>query len=94
MYIYIYMRLGRMGNNTFTNLADRAYSGKLTAEEVRKATKEKLEEDKAYGNTVLYSASMWCGIEVVEAIINKGVDVNQLSGPVSIVIIIIYYLLL
>jgi hypothetical protein len=65
------------------NLAERAEKGELTVEEVNTATKEKLEEDKAYGNTVLYSASMWCGIELVEAVINKGVDVNGLSVSAS-----------
>jgi hypothetical protein len=64
----------------------------LTVGEVIAATKEKLEEDKVAGSTVLYWASVKCPIEVVEAIINKGVDVNGLSY-VSIVIFV-YYLLL
>jgi hypothetical protein len=73
---------------TDVNLAERAIDGNLTVEEVNAATKEKLEDDKTVGgSTVLYWASYKCGIEVVEAIINKGVDVNQLSS-VSIVIII------
>jgi hypothetical protein len=78
--------------STDVNLAVRAWEGKLTVEEVNGVTKEKLETDKDGRCTVLYWVSLRCGIEVVEAIINKGVDVNQLSGPVSIVIII-YYLL-
>jgi hypothetical protein len=58
---------------TDVNLAQRAYEGKLTVEEVNAATKEKLETEKtAGGSTVLYWASYYCGIEVVEAIINKG----------------------
>jgi hypothetical protein len=80
-------------STTDINLALRALVGKLTVKEVNDATKEKVEEDIKYnGSTVLFCASRWCGIEVVEAIINKGVDVNQLSD-VSIVITI-YYLLL
>jgi hypothetical protein len=81
--------VGRMSSkSTDVNLAYRAKEGNLTVEEVNAATKDKLETDKnKYGNTTLFLASFGCGIEVVEAIINKGVDVNQLSGPVSIIII-------
>jgi hypothetical protein len=77
------------------NLAERAAEGKLTVEEVRKATKEKVESDKTSdGDTVLFWASHGeCGIEVVEAILNNGVDVNGLSSIVSIVIITCYLLL-
>jgi hypothetical protein len=66
------------------NLADRAYRGELTVEEVNVATKEKLETDKYIGYdgelTVLFCVSDKCSIEVVEAIINKVVDVNGLSA--------------
>jgi hypothetical protein len=71
---------------TDINLAERALSGKLTVEEVIGATKEKLETDKDDGFTVLYWASYNCGIEVVEAILDRGVDIDGLSGPVSIVV--------
>jgi hypothetical protein len=78
---------------TSINLAQRASEGKLTVEEVNRATKEKLETDKdKYGFMVLFRASDNCGIEVVEAIINKGVDVNQLSN--ASIVNTIYYLLL
>jgi hypothetical protein len=71
---------------TDINLADFAYDGELTVEEVNEATKEKLEEDKdQYGNTVLYCASYKCGIDVVEAILDKGVNIDGLSD-VSIVV--------
>jgi hypothetical protein len=70
---------------TDINLAQRARDGKLTVEEVNAATKEKLEEDKyMLGNTVLYYASGKCGIGVVEAILDKGVDIDR-SSHVSIV---------
>jgi hypothetical protein len=69
---------------TTTNLAQRAYEGKLTVEEVNRATKEKLEEDKRGGYTVLFCASQICGIEVVEAILDKNVNVDGFS--VSIII--------
>jgi hypothetical protein len=76
---------------TDVNLAKRAIEGKLTVEEVNAATKETtLETDERFGLTVLCCASLECGTEVVEAIINKGVDINGLSGIVSIVIIIYY----
>jgi hypothetical protein len=74
---------------TSTTLAQRARDGKLTVEEVNAATKEKLEEDKYAGvYTILYCTSYNCGIEVVEAILDKNVNIDGLSGPVSIVFII------
>jgi hypothetical protein len=51
----------------------------LTVEEVNTATKEKLEDDKYVGCMVLYLASWNCGIEVVEAILNKKVNIDGLS---------------
>jgi hypothetical protein len=74
---------------TDINLAQRAFEGKLTVEEVNAATKEKLEEDKLYGFTVLYRASAKCGIEVVEAILDKNVNIDGLSR-VSIVVVMYY----
>jgi hypothetical protein len=71
---------------TSTNLAQRAYEGKLTVEEVNRATREKLEEDKYNGCTVLYWTSMCCVIEIVEAILNKIVNIDVQSGYVSIVV--------
>jgi hypothetical protein len=73
-----------------TNLAERAEKGKLTVEEVNAATKEKLETDKYGGFTVLYYSSWKCGIEVVEAILDKNVNIDVQSGYVSIVIGIYY----
>jgi hypothetical protein len=76
---------------TDINLAERALSGKLTVEEVIGATKEKLEGDKdSFGYTVLYWASVKCGMEIVEAILDKNVNVDGLSGHVSIVVVIYY----
>jgi hypothetical protein len=65
---------------TFNNLAQHAFERKLTVGEVNRATKEKLEEDKCGGYTVLVWASARCSIEVVEAILDKGVDVNALHA--------------
>jgi hypothetical protein len=71
---------------TDINLALRAWEGRLTVEEVNAATKEKLEKDKdEYGNTVLYWSSYKCGVEVVEAILDKNVNIDGLSN-VSIVV--------
>jgi hypothetical protein len=63
---------------TTINLVKRARDGELTVEEVNAATKEKLEEDK-----VLYWASSYCGLEVVEAILDKNVNIDGLSTNVS-----------
>jgi hypothetical protein len=70
---------------TDINLAQRALEGKLTVEEVNGATKEKLEKDKYFEDTVLHCASRECRIEVVEAILDKNVNIDGLSS-VSIVV--------
>jgi hypothetical protein len=70
---------------TDINLAHLACRGELTVEEVNAATKEKLEEDKGGGYSVLYWASYNCGIAVVEAVLNKKVNIDGLSD-VSIVV--------
>jgi hypothetical protein len=74
---------------TDINLAAIALNGQLTVEEVNGATKEKLETDKSLdGDPVLFCASRYCGIEVVEAILDKKVNIDGFS-LVSIVVIII-----
>jgi ankyrin repeat protein len=66
---------------TQKNLAVLAFEKLLTVEDVRLATKEKLEEDKSKsGYTVLYWACICCHDDVVEAILEKGVDINGLSN--------------
>jgi hypothetical protein len=73
---------------TDINLAQRANEGELTVEEVNHATKEKLEEDKFAGFSVLYWASYKCKIEVVEAILDKNVNID---GRSWVSIVVIYY---
>jgi hypothetical protein len=73
-----------------SNLALCAFSGKLTVQEVNDATKEKLVEDNFRGDTVLYCASRYCGIKIVEAILDKIVNIDELSH----VSICCWYLLL
>jgi hypothetical protein len=73
---------------TDINLALLAYIGELTVDEVNKGTKEMLEEDNDNGYTVLYCASRRCPIDVVEAILNKNVNIDRLSS-VSIDVVII-----
>jgi hypothetical protein len=65
---------------TDINLGLRANIGDLTVEEVNAATKHKLEEDTWSGVTVLYLASICCEIEIVEAILDKGVNIDGLSS--------------
>jgi hypothetical protein len=75
---------------TSVHLAHRAFRGELTVEEVNEATKEKLEEDKYNGYTVLYNASCsYCRIEVVEAILDKKVNIDVQSGYVSLLVVLI-----
>jgi hypothetical protein len=71
---------------TSIKLAERASLGKLTVEEVNGATKEKVEEKDKSGFMVLYYASFYCSIEVVEAILDKKVNIDGLSGYVSMVV--------
>jgi hypothetical protein len=78
---------------TDINLAERAYYGKLTLEEVNRATKEKLEKDEYIGCTVLYCTSKKCPIEVVVAILDKNVNIDGLSG-VSIVVSYILFIMI
>jgi hypothetical protein len=72
------------------NLAQRATYGELTVEEVNGATKEMLEENYYFGFAVLYWASRHCGTEVVEAILDKKVNIDGLSGEVSVVVATFY----
>jgi hypothetical protein len=69
---------------TYVNLATRAWQGKLTVQEVNATTKEILEDDIYYDCTVLYNAIGKCSIEVVEAILDKGVNVNGFDGVSSV----------
>jgi hypothetical protein len=71
------------------NLAQRAYDGELTVEEINGATKEKLENDKLYGSTLLCNATYKCPIEVVEAILDKNVNIDVQSGYVSLLVVLI-----
>jgi hypothetical protein len=75
---------------TDINLAERARDEELTVKEVNAATKEMLEEDKCIGYSVLYCATFNCPIEVVEAILDKNVNIDRLSGYVSIVVVTCY----
>jgi hypothetical protein len=75
------------------NLAQRAYEGKLTVEEVNRATKKKLEEksEEQYGFTVLYWASNRGPIEVAEAILDKGVSIDGLS---FVSFVVVYWMMI
>jgi hypothetical protein len=55
-----------------------ARKGELTEEQVKSASKATLEgmED---GKTVLFWASVICGVKIVEPILAKGVNINGLS---------------
>jgi hypothetical protein len=52
---------------------------KLTLEKVKLATKKQLEEDTTLGGfTTLFWASSTSTIEIVEAILDKGVDIDAM----------------
>jgi ankyrin repeat protein len=62
------------------NPAELAHDGKLTVQDVQHLTKEKLETDKYLRCNVLYHVSAYCPTEVVEAVLDKGVHIDGLSG--------------
>jgi ankyrin repeat protein len=60
------------------NFAYRAWYERLSAEEVKSAPIEKLSETHL-GYTVLYMAAGFCSAEVVEVLLQRGLDINGLS---------------
>jgi hypothetical protein len=64
------------------SLAQRGQIGELTVADVQEATLDALINDLQYGTfSVLYQACMGrCAVEVIEAILDKGVDVNTKSN--------------
>jgi hypothetical protein len=87
LHIIIYMYLSRRK----MALAIRAKEGTLTVEEVNAATKEKLEDDKYGGGTVLWWATAHCPVEVIEAILNKGVNIDGFCVSVVVMCFNIKY---
>jgi ankyrin repeat protein len=70
-------------NNDFIKITYHAFQGTLTVEEVNQASDDIiLEKTKPSGFaiTLLNVASMSCPVEVIEAIINRGVDINGFSS--------------
>jgi ankyrin repeat protein len=61
------------------NLAEIAWDGKLTLEQVNSTTKEILETELYQGYTVLFCASAKCPIEVVTAILDRQVEIDGFS---------------
>jgi hypothetical protein len=73
-------------HNNELSLAELAGEGKLTVEVVNNTTKDKLErsvfrysKNTYFDDTVLYWASMRSPVEVVEAILDKGVNIDDVS---------------
>jgi hypothetical protein len=62
------------------NLAELAFKGNLTVEQVRAADFDKLLNDEDCFVSSLFWASKYCHFEVVKAILDRGVPVNQLTG--------------
>jgi ankyrin repeat protein len=69
--------------NEEQNLAYRARYKMLTVQEVNRVPSQQLQQDK-FDNvfSVLDCACMYCPMEVITAILNKGVvDINEKTGP-------------
>jgi ankyrin repeat protein len=60
-------------------LAYRAITSKLTVEEVKCATLETLEKETWRGRSVLFCACSRCSPEIVEAVLDKGVDIDKID---------------
>jgi ankyrin repeat protein len=61
------------------NLAQRIFLRQATVDDIQQADLKKLEEDNEGGNRALLLAS-WTGqVQLVEAILNRGIDINELS---------------
>jgi ankyrin repeat protein len=70
-----------MTTPTNITLAELAYRGKLTIEQVNDATKYMLHErETCAGYSALYWACGQCGSEVIEAILDKGVNIDGFSA--------------
>jgi hypothetical protein len=62
------------------NLSSLAFTSQLTLQDVKQATQEELEmKDAPDGRTLLYNASWACSVEIVEAILDRGVDIDGIS---------------
>jgi ankyrin repeat protein len=61
------------------NLARLAWSREIALQDIQTTTKNLNLEKTRAGNTILYCASWQCEREIVEAILDKGVDINGLS---------------
>jgi hypothetical protein len=68
-----------MFTTTTQNLASRIANGSLTIEDIKSAPKERLEEDTYQGFRVLYCSCQIAPVEIVEAILDRGVNINAIS---------------
>jgi ankyrin repeat protein len=64
---------------TTNNLAHKAWTGTLTIEEVKQAGKEKLSTSTYSMYGILVCTTRSCSVEIMEAILDQGVDVNMIS---------------
>jgi ankyrin repeat protein len=64
---------------TPNNLAQLASNSTLTLDQIHQATLHQLQHDLYVDCSVIYWASGRCNVEIVKAILDKGIDVNSLS---------------
>jgi ankyrin repeat protein len=62
------------------NYAELAHNQKLTTGQILKATQKQLIEDKYGGDSVIYNAARYCSIEIVQALLQRGIDINTTSS--------------
>jgi ankyrin repeat protein len=63
-------------NNRRERLSQLAYHGKLTIYHVKHAEKNVLEEEDYCGHKIIYYAAAKCSTAVVQALLDKGIDIN------------------
>jgi ankyrin repeat protein len=61
------------------NYAQLAFEDKLTIAEIQHADKKRLDEDVYEGFTVLYHACGKCSVQIVQALLDREVDIDGLS---------------
>jgi ankyrin repeat protein len=62
-----------------SDVPSKAWNAKLTEEEIQLAPLEHLEEKGNGGGTVLYYSSRNCTLNIVQALVDRGVNINGLS---------------
>jgi hypothetical protein len=70
--------------HTYQDFTILAQTKKLTIEHIESVTKEQLESHSPNSYSVIYWAAFSCSVEIVEAILDKGVNFDERLTSVSV----------